>query len=106
MHAAAAVGAHLVTAAEGRSFLCARGVQIWCGVISCNNLVCVKYGWGYVGRGYLNELKLSGVRDGALGVTPPLPLQKYNYLTEVVVFCNRHKGLRVGMGGIWFGGHT
>ena len=35
MHAAAAVGAHLVTAAEGRSFLCAWEVQIWCGVTSC-----------------------------------------------------------------------
>ena len=55
------------------------------------------------GGGYLNGLKLSGVRDGALGVTPPPPLRKYNYLTEVVVFCNRNKGLRVGMGGIWFG---
>ena len=61
---------------------------------------------GYEGRGYLGGLKPAEVRDSALGVSPPPPLRKYNYLTEVVVFCNRHKGLRVGMGGIWFGGHT
>ena len=82
MHAAAAVGAHLVTAAEGRSFLCAWEVQIWCGVISCNKLVCVKYGRGYLGRGYLCDMQLSGVRDGALGVIPPPPLRKYNYLAR------------------------
>ena len=82
MHAAPAVGAHLVTAAEGRSFLCARGVQIRCGIISCNKHVCVKYGWGYVGGGYLSGLKRSWVCDSALGVTPPLPLRKYNYLAR------------------------
>ena len=89
MHAAAAVGAHLVTAAEGRSFLCARGVQIRCGIISCNKLVCVKYGWGYVGGGYLNGLKLSGVRDGALGVTPP---KSQSRVQSEVRFCTNSSG--------------
>ena len=49
-------------------------------------------------------MKLPVVCDGALGVVPPPPLRKYNYLTEVVVFCNRHKGLRVGKGGYGLGG--
>ena len=83
MQAAAAVCAHLMTVTKGRSFLCAREVQIWCGVISCNKLVCVKYGRGYLGRGYLCDMQLqSGVRDGALGVIPPPPLRKYNYLAR------------------------
>ena len=44
-----------------------------------------------MGRSYLCDMQLSGVREGELGVIPPPPLRKYNYLTEVVVFCNKKR---------------
>ena len=61
---------------------------------------------GYEGRGYLSCLKLSGVCDGALEVHPPPPLRKYNYLTEVVVFCNRNVSIGTGMRGDMVGDVT
>ena len=60
---------------------------------------------GYEGRGYLGGLKPAEVRDSALGVSPPPPLRKYNYLTEVVVFCcNRNVSMGTGMRGGYGGG--
>ena len=61
---------------------------------------------GYEGRGYLGGLKPAEVRDSALGVSPPPPLRKYNYLTEVVVFCNRNVSMGTGMRGDMVGDVT
>ena len=101
-----AVCAHLMTLQKLRR-AGMRKIQLPTGsCISANSISDANMCWGMRGGCYLSSLKLSGVRVSALGVSPPPPLRKYNYLTEVVVFCNRNKGLRVGMGGIWFGGHT
>ena len=59
-----------------------------------------------MGRGYLCDMQLSGVREGELGVIPPPPLRKYNYLTEVVVFCNKNVSMGTGMRGDMVGDVT
>ena len=74
--------------------------------ISANSISDANMCWGMRGGCYLSSLKLSGVRDGALGVHPPPPLQKYNYLTEVVVFCNRNVSMGTGMRGDMVGDVT
>ena len=45
--------------------------------------------FGYEGGAYLNGLKLSGVRDGALGVTPP---KSQSRVQSEVRFCTNRSG--------------